>query len=672
MKKITIVLLLLSQLSLLAQDYKFGKVSKEELEEKFYPLDSTADAAYLYKSRKTFYRFNNFDSRFDLITEIEQRIKVYNKDGFDKATIIIPYYGSDNGKDEKINSLKAYTFNLDGKKIKREKLPNKNVFKEKINDNWTQKKITMPNVKVGSVVDIKYEINSPFYSKIDDLEFQFDIPVKELNYKVQIPEFYNFKIVSKGYYTIRPKVSVTNSSLNISSKQRSGSMVSSTTFSKDKINFKTNNSSFTATNIPALRNDEPFINNINTYRGGIKYELESTNFISVGGNFDTYANSWTTVSKQIYKASSFGGELNKSSYYKDDLTKIIETNTTEVGKLMGIFQFVKGKIKWNGSYGIYSDNGVKKAFKERVGNVADINLMLTSMLRSAGLNADPVLVSTRTNGIPLFPTIDGFNYVISAVQLSTGGLVLLDATEPYSEANILPIRALNWNGRRVTKDGNSSWVKLTSSKLASEENRLMVSVSKDMMVSGLYRTKFNNLRALTYRKNYNHLTEESVITGLEEKKNIEIEDFKMVNEKLIGKSVIRNVKFNSEDLVESINGKLYIESMLFLTEHNNPFRLEERKFPVDFTSPWMVKNTVSIKIPEGYKVETLPENLAIGLPDSLGFFKYQIIESAGKINTISVLQFNSAIIAPQYYTFLKDFYGKLVKKESEKIVLIKI
>ena len=112
--------------------------------------------------------------------------------------------------------------------------------------------------------------------------------------------------------------------------------------------------------------------------------------------------------------------------------------------------------------------------------------------------------------------------------------------------------------------------------------------------------------------------------------------------------------------------------MLFLTEHNNTFRLEERKFPVDFTSPWMVKNTVSIKIPEGYKVETLPENLAIGLPDSLGFFKYQIIESAGKINTISVLQFNSAIIAPQYYTFLKDFYGKLVKKESEKIVLIKI
>jgi hypothetical protein len=40
-----------------AQDYKFGKVSKEELEEKTYPLDSTADAAYLYKYRRTYFDF---------------------------------------------------------------------------------------------------------------------------------------------------------------------------------------------------------------------------------------------------------------------------------------------------------------------------------------------------------------------------------------------------------------------------------------------------------------------------------------------------------------------------------------------------------------------------------------------------------------------------------------
>ena len=74
------------------------------------------------------------------------------------------------------------------------------------------------------------------------------------------------------------------------------------------------------------------------------------------------------------------------------------------------FNFLKSKVKWNGFYGKYTDKGVRKAYKDRVGNVAEINLILTSMLRFAGLNANPVLVSSRGNGIPIFPTTNGFDY----------------------------------------------------------------------------------------------------------------------------------------------------------------------------------------------------------------------------------------------------------------------
>jgi len=112
--------------------------------------------------------------------------------------------------------------------------------------------------------------------------------------------------------------------------------------------------------------------------------------------------------------------------------------------------------------------------------------------------------------------------------------------------------------------------------------------------------------------------------------------------------------------------------LLFYTQKTNPFKLEDRKFPVDFSSPWKDKYSVSIQIPEGYKVENIPESFAIGLPENLGVFKYQITQKLRKINTTCVLQFNSAIIAPQYYAVLKDFYTQLVAKQSEKIVLVKI
>ncbi len=668
----------MNQIVVLAQDYKFGKVSKEELTEKFYPLDSTADAAYIYKSRRTHYEYGS--TGFEIINTYHTRLKIYNTEGFKFANFVIPFYRPEKGKSESVNSLKAYTYNINKNgKIEEDKLSKDNIFDETKSKFRHVKKITMPNLKEGSIVEITYSISSPYINYIDDLQFQYSIPVKKLDYNIEIPEWLVFSKKPKGYFLVSPKETQRNGSINIRSKTRTttrvvgigtgGTSVGSS-WSNNRIDLVYNKSTYETENIPALKDDEPFVSNIQNYRGGAKYELVGTRYPN--SMIESFSNTWESVSKEISKASNFGGELERTSYYKKDLENILQNKVTEEEKTIAIFQFVKDKIKWNDYYGIFSNDGVRKAYKDRVGNVADINLILTSMLRSANLNADPVLVSTRSNGIPFSPTIDGFNYVISLVEFSAGGFMLLDATEPFSSPNILPRRALNWNGRRISKNGNSSWIRLTSSTTAAQENNIMINISDDLKVKGLLRTKFFNLDALTYRRNHNHLNEEDIITNLEEKSNIEIEDFKLVNKKVVEKPVIRNVKFNSEDLIESINGKLYIEPLLFLSQHKNPFKLEERKFPVDFTSPWSIKNVVSIRLPKGYKAENLPESLAIGLPENLGVFKFQVTEAAGKINTICVLQFNSAIVAPQHYSALKDFYGKLVKKESEKIVLVKI
>ena len=669
MKKIIVVLLLLSQSSIIAQNYKFGKVSKEEMEESFYPLDSSADAAFLYRKRKTFFEYVQYRGDFQVITEIHERIKIYNKDGFEFANRYIPYYKPDSGTEVTVNSIKGYTYNINKGKVTKDKLSNKDIFDEKLNRYYGLKKITLPNVKEGCVLEIKYRITSP-YKSIDDLEFQYDIPVKKLAYSVEIPEYYIFNIKSKGYYSISPIVRKANKSLKIRTRGsnfgRGDSQVPFTV-----TNYFSNVKEFNANDIPALKNNEPFVGSIKSYRGGAEFELSSTDFTSIEGSVKNFSTSWENVSQQIYKSSYFGGELAKSNYYKIELDAILSAAKTDFDKIGAIFQFVKSKVKWNGFYNKFVDKGVRKAYKEGVGNVADINLMLTSMLRYADLDANPVLVSSRDNGVPLFPTLKGFNYVISMVEFKDGTYLLLDATERYSLPNILPVRSLNWNGRKVTKDGNSSWVKLASSKPAIEDNNLMVKITDDLIVEGFIRTKFSNLYALNYRNNNNHIKKESIIEKFEETNNVEVESFKITNANQLDKPIVRSVKFNSEDLIEEINEKLYIEPLLFLSEHRNPFKLEERKFPVDFTSPWKNKNTVLIQIPEGYTVETLPASFAVSLPDDIGVFKYQTIQTANKIKLIVILQFNTAIISAENYKVLKEFYSGLVKKQSEKIVLVK-
>ena len=128
-------------------------------------------------------------------------------------------------------------------------------------------------------------------------------------------------------------------------------------------------------------------------------------------------------------------------------------------------------------------------------------------LRSQGVEAYPVLVSTRNNGIPLFPTREGFNYVICMVQ-SGDSSMLIDATEPYSSNNVLPERVLNWQGRVIEENGVSSWVNILPKKRSVESTMLNVKMEDDFSVSGKVSKNFTSYLALNYRKKYAGVTQE--------------------------------------------------------------------------------------------------------------------------------------------------------------------
>ena len=670
MKKIIGLLCVITSMSIFSQTIKFGKVSEAELKEEFYPLDSTANAAYLYRYRNTSYEYNDVQG-FVLVTKYHERIKIYNKEGLIYANKLIPYYKPEVGDVEKVSNIKGYTFNIENEILKKEKLSGQQVFDEKKSKSYSYKKIAMPRVKEGSVIDLKYEIRSPYHTFIDDVAFQFEIPVKNYITKIHVPTYYVFKKNIKGYHSITPEVSWSNKSLNSTNKVRGreNAGVYSTIqvkFSQSKVDYKIKEELYSSINIPALKDSEPYIGNIKNYMGGVSYELSSIEYPNSIPNY--YNSTWQDVAKNIYKASSFGGELSKVNYFKKDLESIIIDSATEQERLKRIFTFVKNKVKWNGYYGKYTDKGVKKAYKEGVGNVADINLMLTAMLREAGLTADPVLVSSKNNGIPLYPSTKGFNYVVSLVRFKDGTSALLDGTEPLSSPNVLPKRVLNWKGRKIMKDGNSSWVDLANF-LSVKDVKLYVKITKNEVLEGLEKSSYTGNKALGYRLQNNKLQKEQVAESIEEDYGFEVEELNVLNNENIWKPLVRRIKFVKDDGVEKINNKLYINPLLHLTIKENPFKSIERKFPVDFLYPWQHKNTISIQLPEGYKVSFIPTNLAIGLPDELGFFKLKITTSLGGINVQSVMQLNESLIHPKYYPELKEFYKQIVAKNLEKIIL---
>ena len=669
MKTAILLLSLFFSITALAQNYDFGKVSKEELEEKFNPLDTSANATYLYKNRKSYIKYDQTFG-FQLTTDVRERIKIYNQEGFDYATSQVQLYKSVS-EEEKLTSLNAKTYNLIDGKIEETKLGKDGIFKTEVSKYYNETKFTMPNIKEGSVIEYEYTIVSPFFWNVDDFVFQHAIPVKKIEASFETPEYFNFKQNTKGYLNVSPTSETKTIRLTIIDKPKFGSGIGGAreSSSSGTLDYISNKVLYNLKDIPALK-DEPYVNNIDNYRAAISYELSYIKYPN--SPYEYYSTTWESVVKTIYESSSFGSELDKTGYFEDDINALTASISDPIAKARLIFNFVKTKVKWNDYIGKYTDVGVKKAYKDQVGNVAEINLMLTAMLRYAGLNSNPVLVSTRQNGIPLFPTLEGYNYVISAIETDQG-VILLDASNKYSLPNILPSRVLNWEGRIIRKDKSSSTISLYPNQLSKNTIAMLVNLDATGKIEGNYRSIKTNHNAMIYREDYLEADKTQFLEKLENGYNgMEISDYEVKNDYDLSEPITESYKFLLESQADVIGEKLYFSPMFFLKTNENPFKLDKRDFPIDFGIPHETSYRIIVNLPEGYKIESMPEASALIMPDNLAEFKYYLSGSEKNIQVIVSAKINEPIISPMYYDTLKEYFNKFIEKEAEQIILTKI
>jgi len=386
----------------------------------------------------------------------------------------------------------------------------------------------------------------------------------------------------------------------------------------------------------------------------------------------TFSLTWEDVAKTIYQYEDFGPELNKTGYFEQDIDALLAGTKTGPEKAALIFNYVKNRMNWNEYYGYSCDAGVRKAYNDKVGNVAEINLMLTAMLRYAGLNANPVLVSTRSNKIALFPNRNAFNYVISAIEVENS-IVLLDATSPSSLPNILPIRALNWEGRLIRKDGTSVSVNVMPQTNSREVVSINATIDKDGKVSGKARDQYFDYNAMIFRDRYTDINKDNYVEKMEgQYRGIAINDYAVANDKDLSKPVVEDYSFEHSNICEIIGDKIYLNPMLYFAAGENPFKQEKREYPVDFTFPKQDKYLINISIPEGYVIESAPAPMSMSMEENIGSFKYNIVASGKTVQLSVALDINYANVPPAYYKTLQDFYQKMIEKQTEKIVLKRV
>lgn len=486
-----------------AQEFKLGKVAIKELEEKAYPNDTTAAAAILFNTARTFFTYD-IKNEFSINTENTFRIKIYKKEGLSRANFKLPYRtGYETLHNDRVEFEDCVTYNLENGKVIKTKLNSEGSFKVTINKYWKEASITMPNVKLGSVIEFKYILKSENIVEFPKFNFQNDIPVNYSEYNTEIPGFFIYKAIKNGSLELQAESKIASGSLTYNKKDDPTRT--------ESVNFEQVVSKYVAQNIPALK-EESFVDNVENYRLVIHNELEKTQFYNEP--VKDYSTTWEGVAKTIYDDKDFGKELKERDYIAQDLARILKNVESKNERLDVIFKFVQNKMNWNNKKGYYTDKGVKQAYLDGTGNVAEINFILIAMLNFAGITTNPVLLSTLENGVPVFPNRTIFNYVIAAAELD-GKQILWDATNKFTTNNILPTYTLNCTGRLLRDNGTSEIIDLEPKFLSNEIINIMVSLSENGVLSGKCRMQKYDYEAFKFREIYTNINQQNYLEKLE-------------------------------------------------------------------------------------------------------------------------------------------------------------
>ncbi|MBO9619153.1 MAG: DUF3857 domain-containing protein, partial [Niabella sp.] len=600
-----------------------------------------------------------------LIHKRTARIKVLNKKGFDAANISIGLYVSGNNE-ERLSDLKATTYNLDNGAVQPTKLESSNIFKEKITRNWSARKFTFPNVKEGSIIEYTYTIESDFLFNLRPWEFQGEYPRLYTQYTVSIPEFFQYVFLSQGYFQLKNTKKDFFKTYSVSDANGAQATEHYSLSGNETQN------SWSAANVPAIK-EEPFTSTTDNYIAKVDFQLSKIQFPNnvpkdIMGN-------WATTSEQLLKREDFGEGLSKpNNWLSDDLKKATAGAASSIEVAKGIYAFVRDNFTKTQNSGIYlSDNTtLKDVFRKKSGNIAEINLLLVAMLRQAGIIADPVLLSTRSHGFahPFYPLMSKYNYTICCAKID-GELHYLDATQSMMGFDHLPLQC--YNGPAFVVAPSPKNISIDPDSLT-EAKSTLIFVTNDSTGKGLegafsqtpgyYESlQLRNTLATKEVAEYFKETEKGYSFPMKFS-DIQVDSLKKYDYPVSVKYQMK-MDLGKEDLI-------YFSPMFSEGIKTNPFTSAERNYPVEMPYKMYRIYVLNMEIPKGYKVDEMPKSARVKLNDNEGVFEYISSVNEGRIMLQSKIDIRKAAFTSEDYQSLRDFFGYIVKKHGEQIVLKKI
>lgn len=642
---------------------KFGKFSDSELAMQSYTDDPAAPAVVLFDKAEFTHRYSTSQG-FIFNFERHVRIKVFKKDALNLADVIIFHLN-----DERITDLQASSFNMENGVLVETKIAKENIFDEKITRTRRLKKLTIPGVKEGSIIEFKY-VRTNMSVDLPNWTFQYvDIPVVWSEYEASVPSFFEFSKMAQGEVPF-----------SVATEELKNNTVTGMAYNSVEMHF-------VQEKIPALK-PEPFMFSIRDYLSQINFDIRAVyrpeaqatgngyGFRLINGAPMELNRSWEKLGEELLE-DVYDAPLKPTKFSTEEAAKCTAGKTTTAEKVAAIYEFTGKNFQVQDIDWLGTTRSQEELIKNKKGTPTEVNLLFINMLRRANITAFPLVLSTREHGkvLPFRVTLDAFDRVITVVENDDKTLTLIDASAWPHPPGMLPVEDLNEEGLLLRAKDNISWLPLQNKTNSRSAIQMDAAIDATGKISGAINFSESGYGAVSTRiqmksKDAATYVREKFATLLLEG---EASDLKLENIDQWQEQGVKGIfNFNADGLASVSGNKIYVNPSLGLGLKENPFKNPERKFNIELGVPKSDVQSISLKIPDGYKVEEIPKGAKMTFGENALIFDYmpEVTPEGIRINIRRTIK--NPYIGVEQYADLQQFYSNIVAKLEEQVVLTKL
>jgi len=610
---------------------ELGKVSKEELSMTSIPEDLEADAVILFDKGEYFFGYI-----YPVTFREHKRVKVFTKRGTEFANISIPFHHG-----EKIRDFEGYTFTKSGRKIR---LESKQVFTKKGKD-WDEIVCTLPGVEEGGVFEYRYEKWSDNIYFLGPWYFQNEIFTKlsQVSIKLQAGWLYSYRFSNPKEAKTKPKA-------------------------EDGLTEK--GYIWTLENVQAIR-EELHMACIDDYRTAIYFEKTFYKLAEGSQKRDT-VDTWEEIGEMadsLYRSSVKDKHKTKVNEKALELTQNLATPTEKAVK---VYDYVRQSIEWNEERGIFNfeDKFLETIGARLEGTAVEKNLLLWKLLGDAGIEAYPILLSTRDYGriFKNSPGLAQFNHLIVYVKLE-GGESLLDAVDRLCPFGMLPVDDLGGYGLLLDR-GRSRLIQIPANKVCSIEytatqGKLLEDGALVCSCVGSYQGYFNtNARKRVAKQGKEEFIKQEALHIIP---TASIDSITCTALDSADQPFEISINLSAPHYAQVAGEAFYVNPTIFTRMESNPFQNESRSFPVDFDYPFTEIEDTEFLLPNGFGVKELPANTSREIP-GVQFSKTFSVDG-NLIKCRRQLAVTQLVFPVQQYQELRNLYQDIVSADQLLVAL---